>query len=103
MIRAVFEKEGAGFTGFILSGHAGYAAAGADIVCAAVSAMANLVCNAAEAFGAEAEIRAEEEGARLSYRLTKRCEEAEKLLCVFREELRQLESQYPDNVRTQTK
>lgn len=100
MIRAVFEKEGTAFT---LSGHAGYADAGADIVCAAVSAMANLVCNAAEAFGAQAEIHAEEEGGRLSYRLTNRCKEAERLLAVFREELRQLESQYPENVRLQIK
>ena len=96
MIRAVFAKEG-----FTLSGHAGYADAGADIVCAAVSAMANLVCNAAEAFGAQAEIRAEEEGAKLSYRLTGRCEEAEKLLAVFREELRELEHQYPKNIRVE--
>ena len=103
MIRAVFEKEGTGFTGFILSGHAGYAAAGADIVCAAVSAMANLVCNAAEAFGAEAEIQQDGEDALLSYRLTNRCEEAEKLLAVFCEELRQLESQYPGNVRVTKK
>lgn len=96
MIRAVFKKEG-----FTLSGHAGYADAGADIVCAAVSAMANLVCNAAEAFGAVAEIHAEEEGAKLSYRLTERCEEAEKLLAVFREELRELENQYPKNIRVE--
>lgn len=96
MIRAVFEKEG-----FALSGHAGYAEAGMDIVCAAVSAMANLVCNAAEAFGAVAEIHAEEEGARLSYRLTEGCEEAEKLLAVFREELRELENQYPKHIRVE--
>ena len=96
MIRAVFKKEG-----FTLSGHAGYAEAGSDIVCAAVSAMANLVCNAAEAFGARAEIHAEEEGGRLSYRLTAGCEEAEKLLAVFREELRELENQYPKNIRVE--
>ena len=96
MIRAVFTKEG-----FTLSGHAGYADAGADIVCAAVSAMANLVCNAAEAFGAQAEIHAEEESANLSYRLTAGCETAEKLLAVFREELRELENQYPKNIRVE--
>ena len=96
MIRAVFKKEG-----FTLSGHAGYADAGMDIVCAAVSAMANLVCNAAEAFGAQAEIHAEEAGATLSYRLTAGCEKAEKLLAVFREELRELENQYPKNIRVE--
>ena len=100
MIRAVFEKEGTAFT---LSGHAGYAEEGADIVCAAVSAMANLVCNAAEAFGAQAEVQVDEGTAALSYRLTQRCEEAEKLLEVFYEELRQLESQYPENIRISKK
>ena len=49
MIRAVFAHD---FSGFSLSGHAGYADAGEDIVCAAVSAMANLAVNGAEAFGA---------------------------------------------------
>lgn len=96
MIRAVFEKD---FSGFSLSGHAGYAEAGEDIVCAAVSSMTNLVCNAAEAFGAQAEICQNGEEAYLSYRLQNECKEAERLLSVFCEELRQLEIQYPEFVR----
>ncbi len=96
MIRAEFVK---GMTGFTLSGHAGFAESGADIVCAAVSAMANLVCNAAEAFGARAEVREDEAGATLSYRLTGRCAEAEMLLRAFCAELRSLEEQYPENIR----
>lgn len=100
MIRADFAKD---FSGFTLSGHAGYADAGADIVCAAVSAMTNLVCNAAEAFGADAEVRQEEADAFVSYRLQRPCEEAVRLLNVFCAELKQLEKQYPRHVRVQFK
>ena len=96
MIRATFERD---FSGFSLSGHAGYAEAGEDIVCAAVSAMTNLVVNGAEAFGAVAEVSADSEGAQVVYRMTKPCAEAEKLLSVFYEELKQLQTQYPAYVR----
>lgn len=99
MIRAVFTHD---FSGFSLSGHAGYADAGEDIVCAAVSAMTNLTVNAAEAFGAVAEVTAEEEGF-LSYRLQNDCGEAKRLLRSFHEELVQLQNLYPDHVRVKQK
>ncbi len=95
MIRATFAHD---FSGFSLSGHAGYAEAGEDIVCAAVSAMANLTVNAAEAFGAVAQVSAEEEGF-LSYRLENDCGEAKRLLASFYEELVQLQNLYPKHVR----
>lgn len=99
MIHAVFAHD---FSGFSLSGHAGYADAGEDIVCAAVSAMTNLTVNAAEAFGAEAEVIAEEEGS-LSYRMLSDCGEAKKLLKSFHEELVQLQNLYPAHVRVKRK
>ena len=37
MVRAVFERKNGTLCGFRISGHAGYADAGKDIVCAAVS------------------------------------------------------------------
>ena len=98
MIRATFDRD---FSGFTLSGHAGYAEAGEDIVCAAVSAMTNFVVNGADAFGADAEVSAEGEEAQVSYRMRKPCEEASKLISVFYEELRQLQKQYPAYVRVQ--
>ena len=98
MIRATFDRD---FSGFSLSGHAGYAEAGEDIVCAAVSAMTNFVVNGAEAFGAEAEVFAKDGEAQVSYRLNKPCEEASKLISVFYEELRQLQQQYPAYIRVQ--
>lgn len=99
MINATFEKD---FSGFSLSGHAGYADAGEDIVCAAVSAMTNFVCNAADAFGAAAQIAQDGDEAYVSYRLQNDCEQAKKLISVFCEELKQLSIQYPSFVRVKT-
>jgi len=99
MIQATFEKD---FSGFSLSGHAGYADAGEDIVCAAVSSMTNLVCNAADAFGAVARICENGDEAYVSYRLQNDCEQAKKLISVFCNELKQLSIQYPSFVRVKT-
>lgn len=96
MIRAVFNRD---FSGFSLDGHAGYAEEGSDIVCAAVSSMANLVCNAAEAFGADAEITEGTDDAYLSYHLLSENEQAVRLLSVFYNELKELETLYPDYIR----
>ena len=99
MIHATFEKD---FSGFSLSGHAGYAEAGEDIVCAAVSSMTNLVCNAADAFGAVAEICENGDEAYVSYRLQNDCEQAKTLIEVFCQELKQLSIHYPSYVRVKT-
>ena len=49
MTRCILYLDGAGnYTGFLVRGHAGYAAAGSDIVCAAVSA---LILNMANSVG----------------------------------------------------
>ena len=45
MIRAEFRKDGDRLSGFTISGHSGFADAGKDIVCAAVSSASQLVCN----------------------------------------------------------
>ena len=99
MITATFEKD---FSGFSLSGHAGYADAGEDIVCAAVSSMTNLVCNAADAFGAVAQICQDGDEAYVSYRLQNDSEQAKQLISVFCEELKQLSIQFPSCVRVKT-
>ena len=96
MIEATFEKD---FSGFSLSGHAGYAEAGEDIVCAAVSSMTNLVCNAADAFGAAAQICEDGDEAYVSYRLQNGNGQAKTLIEVFCQELEQLSIQYPSYVR----
>lgn len=46
MIHAHFDRSGGCYTGFSVSGHAGYAESGADIVCASVSSAVQLTANA---------------------------------------------------------
>ncbi len=64
MIRASFFRNSENlFCGFELSGHAGFAEEGKDIVCAAVSALAQNTVNSIEAFADEIpEVRIGEEG-----------------------------------------
>lgn len=53
MIRAVFYKSKEIFSGFEISGHAGYAEIGSDIVCASVSSAVQLAINLLAEFGCE--------------------------------------------------
>ena len=45
MLKCVFYKNGGSFSGFRISGHAGYETEKGDVVCAAVSSATMLVCN----------------------------------------------------------
>ena len=70
--------DGDRITGFTVSGHSGYAEAGADIVCAAVSTavtMAEAIIN--EVCGAKAKVRVKEEDARVTLTLPTSCDEEE--------------------------
>ena len=70
--------------GFSISGHSGYAEAGADIVCAAVSAvvtMAEATIN--DVCGAKAKVRVKEEDARISLTLPVSCDEEESVQAVL--------------------
>ena len=65
-------------TGFSVSGHSGYAEAGQDIVCAAISTavtMAEAIIN--EVCGAKAKVRVKEEDARITLTLPASCDEEE--------------------------
>ena len=70
--------DGDRITGFSVSGHSGYAEAGADIVCAAVSTavtMAEAIIN--EVCGAKAKVRVKEADARVTLTLPTSCDEEE--------------------------
>ena len=56
MIQAKFYKKNGKFSGFRVSGHAGYADAGEDIVCAAVSSAVQLTVNLLSDFGCNPDI-----------------------------------------------
>ena len=71
-------------TGFSVSGHSGYAEAGADIVCAAVSAvvtMAEATIN--DVCGAKAKVRVKEEDARITLTLPTSCDEEDTVQAVL--------------------
>ena len=84
-------------TGFSVSGHSGYAEAGADIVCAAVSTAVtiNEVC------GAKAKVRVKEEDARVTLTLPASCDEEDTVQAVLAGmmlTLCSLRDEYPDYI-----
>ena len=84
MTRCEFFTENDRITGFSVSGHSGYAEAGSDIVCAAITAivtMAEATIN--EVCGAKAKVRVKEEDARLTLTLPTSCDEEESVQAVL--------------------
>ena len=84
MTRCEFFTEGDRITGFSISGHSGYAEAGQDIVCAAISAvvtMAEATIN--DVCGAKAKVRVKNEDARVSLTLPASCDEEDAVQAVL--------------------
>lgn len=98
MTRSKFLLRDGTFYGFVLDGHSGYAAAGADIVCAAVSSAAYLTVNTITAMAAGEARVAVDDGhmvLRLRHAQAAACQA---LLVGFYRHMRQLERQYPDQI-----
>ncbi|MCI8674118.1 MAG: ribosomal-processing cysteine protease Prp [Lachnospiraceae bacterium] len=69
------------YKGFAIKGHAGYAAYGSDIICAAVSALSTNTVNSLETFSSDRiETRTEEKLGALYLRLVTRADETSQLL-----------------------
>ena len=84
MTKCEFFTEDDRITGFTVSGHSGYAEAGQDIVCAAVSAvvtMAEATIN--DVCGAKAKVRVKQEDARVTLTLPASCDEEESVQAVL--------------------
>ena len=103
MTRCEFFTEDDRITGFSVSGHSGYAEAGQDIVCAAVSAvvtMAEATIN--DVCGAKAKVRVrEQENARITLTLPASCDEEESVQAVLAGmmlTLCSMRDDYPDNI-----
>ena len=102
MTRCEFFTEDDRITGFSVSGHSGYAEAGSDIVCAAISAivtMAEATIN--EVCGAKAKVRVKDEQARISLTLPTSCDEEEAVQAVLSGmmlTLLSLREDYPDYI-----
>ena len=102
MTRCEFFTEGDRITGFSVSGHSGYAEAGQDIICAAISAvvtMAEATIN--DVCGAKAKVRVKEEDARVTLTLPAACDEEESVQAVLAGmmlTLCSLRDDYPDYI-----
>ena len=102
MTRCEFFTENDRITGFSVSGHSGYAEAGQDIVCAAISAvvaMAEATIN--DVCGAKAKVRVKEEDARITLTLPTSCDEEESVQAVLAGmmlTLLSIQEDYPDYI-----
>ena len=78
MTTITFQSQGSRVIGFDVQGHSGYAEAGADIVCAAVSANLDLTsCLLEDVMGLAIRTEVDEENARIRLELPNSLEEAE--------------------------
>jgi len=84
MTRCEFFRENERITGFSVSGHSGYAEAGSDIVCAAISAaVAMAECTINDVCGGKAKVRVKDEQARITLTLPASCEEEDAIQSVL--------------------
>ena len=84
MTKCEFFRENERITGFSVSGHSGYAEAGQDIVCAAISAAVALAeCTINDVCGGKAKVRVKEADARITLTLPATCEEEEAIQSVL--------------------
>ncbi|MGM9663165.1 MAG: ribosomal-processing cysteine protease Prp [Oscillospiraceae bacterium] len=104
MTTITFISEGSRITGFDAAGHSGYAEAGADIVCAAVTSAVRVTeCTLNDVMGLSASVHTDEKRAKLSLRLPgglsasadNTCQALMTGLMVY---FSQLHEEYPDNV-----
>ena len=102
MTRCEFYAETGRITGFSISGHSGFAEAGSDIVCAAVSAaVAMAECTINDVCGAKAKVRVKNEQARITLTLPTSCDEEESVQAVLTGMmlyLGSLRDDYPDHI-----
>ena len=102
MTRCEFFTEADRITGFSISGHSGYAEAGSDIVCAAITAvvtMAEATIN--DVCGAKAKVRVKDADARITLTLPASCDEEDTVQAVLAGllvYLIDLRDQYPDYI-----
>ena len=102
MTRCEFFTADERITGFSISGHSGYAEAGKDIVCAAISAvvtMAEATIN--DVCGAKAKVRVKDEQARVTLTLPASCDEEETVQAVLAGmmvTLMSMRDDYPDYI-----
>ena len=104
MTTITFHSAQGRLDGFVVEGHSGYAEAGADIVCAAVSAAVGLVeCTVNEVLGLEASVKIREKDARIALKRPGGLGEVnehtcQNLLAGLMVYLQNLSEEYPENL-----
>ena len=102
MTRCEFFTENERITGFSISGHSGYAEAGADIVCAAISAVVSMTeATVNDICGAKAKVRVKDADARITLTLPASCDEEDSVQAVLAGMLLylcNLRDEYPDYI-----
>ena len=107
MTTITFHSAQGRLDGFVVEGHSGYAEAGADIVCAAVSAAVGLVeCTFNEVLGLGASVKIREKEARIALKLPGGLGEVNEhtcqdLLAGLMVYLQDLSEEYPENLIVQ--
>ena len=97
MIKVQFFINGENLSGFRITGHAGYANAGRDIVCAAVSSAAYMAANTVTELADKNAAASDEDGTML-LQLSSPSEKTELILRGLEMHLKALATQYPENI-----
>ena len=104
MTTVVFRMEGDRITGFEARGHSGYAEAGADIVCAAVTSAVRLAeCAVNDVLGLGASVKVRESDASITMKIPGGLSEANEstcqtLLAALMVHFASLHEEYPDHI-----
>ena len=102
MTKVEFFSQDGRITGFCCSGHSGYAEAGADIVCSAVTTAVKLVeSTVCDVLGEKARVKVKPEEPRITLTLPSSCENedaVQSLLTGMMLTLCSLRDEYPDNI-----
>lgn len=98
MIRFKFIRSGKANIGFECTGHAGYAQAGQDIVCAAVSSAAYLTANTVTDF-LNISAKAEAADGYMLLMLNEESEQGTKVLDGLEAHIRSLAQEYPRSIK----
>ena len=102
MIKAEFSDREGRITGFFVSGHSGYAEAGADVVCAAVSAAVTFAdATIRDVLGESAKTKVDEANASVILTLPAKCDNEDAVQAVLTGmmlTLSALRDDYPDYI-----
>ncbi|MDE6664929.1 MAG: ribosomal-processing cysteine protease Prp [Ruminococcus sp.] len=97
MIRAEFYRSQGFLTGFSFSGHSGYAEAGKDIVCAAVSSAVQLIVNMLDGFGFAPDIEVGDNVIKCT--LKKSGEDSSHMLDILKSHFEALLEEFPKTIK----